>query len=133
MKTAAALNVLRTLSLSATLLLLASAHAQAERYLGATLLTRAENDVDVLRFAPCRADVREVQLRVRKSNAEINAVWVQFGNGERQTLEVRNRIRKGQDSRWIDLKGGERCIQSIGVIGDSEGSKRQARIAIYAR
>jgi hypothetical protein len=110
-----------------------SAQADAERLLGSTRLTKAENDVDVLSFKPCRAGVDSLKLRIRKGNAEIESLWVRFNNGERQTLPVRQRISKGGESRWIDLHGRQRCVVAVGVIGDSEASRRQAKVEIYMR
>jgi Protein of unknown function (DUF2541) len=116
-----------------SLFLFASAHADEARLLGSTKLSKKENDVDVLAFKPCRAGVDSVKIRIRQGNAEIEALWVRFANGERDSLSVRQRISKGGESRWIDVKGGERCVVAIGVIGDTEGSRRQARVDLYGR
>jgi hypothetical protein len=115
-----------------SLILAATAQADNVRLLGSTKLSKKENDVDVLSFKPCRAGVDSIQIRVRKARVEIESVWVRFANGERESLSVRQRIAKGGESRWIDLKGAERCVVAIGIIGDTEGSKRQARVDLYS-
>jgi Protein of unknown function (DUF2541) len=123
-------NVLLVLS---SLFVFATAQADEARLLGSTKLSKKENDVDVLSFKPCRADVDSIKIRIRKGNAEIESLWVRFANGEHESLSVRQRIAKGGESRWIDLRGGERCVIAIGVIGDTEGSRRQARVDLFVR
>jgi hypothetical protein len=107
--------------------------ADSARLLGSTRLSKAENDIDVLKFQRCHKGVNAVKIQVRKGNAEIESLWLSFANGERDTLPIRQRIAKGGESRWIDVRGGERCVSAIGVIGDTEASRRQARVDIYVR
>jgi hypothetical protein len=107
--------------------------ADAARRLGHTRLTRVENDVDVLRFAPCRRGIGAVQLRVARGQVEVERLWVDFARGGREVLEVRDRIGEGRASRWIDLRGGERCIAAVGIVGDTERSRDQARVEVWGR
>jgi hypothetical protein len=123
------------LTLAALAFVLAGPALSDERHLGSTRLSKAENDVDVLRMPPCREKgrVSEVKLKVQKGSVEIEKLWVKFKNGEIDHLEVRERIREGGESRWIDLKGGKRCVAAIGIIGDTEGSRDQARVDFFGR
>lgn len=107
--------------------------ADPARLLGSTHLSRAENDRDVLRFGKCRRGINAVQLRVHRGQVEVEKLWVDFAKGGRETLEVRERIGQGKESRWIDVRGGERCIKSIGIVGDTELSRDQARVDIWGR
>jgi hypothetical protein len=109
------------------------AAADPARLLGSTRLAKAENDVDVLAFKKCRRGIDSLQLRVYRGQVEIERLWVRYGNGEREELVVRDRIAQGGQTRWIDLRGGERCVQAIGVIGDTERSSDQARVEIWGR
>ena len=111
----------------------AVAGADAERLLGSTRLSKVENDTDVLRFAKCRRGINALQLRVARGQVEIEKLWVRYARGGVDHLEVRDRIGEGKQSRWVDLRGGERCIKAIGVIGDTELSLDQARIDIWGR
>lgn len=122
------------LILAAALGTLASpASADPARLLGSTHLTRAENDKDVIRFKQCRRGINAVQLRVRGGQVEVEKLWVRYAKGGTEQLEVRERIAQGGESRWIDLRGGERCIKAIGLIGDTELSRDQARVDVYGR
>ena len=58
---------------------------------------------------------------------------MQNRNGEVDHLSVRERIGQGSETRWIDLRGGKRCVVAIGGVGDTEGSFDQARVDIYGR
>ena len=115
-----------------------AATADAARYdravrLGSTKLSHIENDKDVLRFRNCRNGVSAIQLRVSRGKVEIEKLWVRYENGNRDYLDVRDRISKGGATRWIDLQGGRRCIQELGIIGDTERSMDRARVDIWAR
>jgi len=121
-----------------TVCLVFAATADAARYgranhLGSTRLSLAENDVDVLRFRNCRNGVHAIQLRASRGQVEIERLWVRYGNGERDVLNVRDRIPQGGSSRWIDLRGGNRCIVEMGIVGDTELSRDQARVDIWAK
>lgn len=109
------------------------AQADAARLLGSTRLTKVENDKDVLVFKTCRRGINAVQLRANRGQVEIERLWVRFANGARDELQVRDRIAEGGHSRWLDVNGGERCIKAIGVVGDTELSRDQARIDIWGR
>lgn len=93
------------------------------RLLGTTRLAAHENDVDVVQVA-CRPRVASVKLVSANRAAEIEQVWVRYGNGEVDRLPVRRYLDRGQETRWIDLRGRRRCVTEIGVVGDAEG--RQA-------
>ena len=107
--------------------------ADEPRRLGETRLTRAENDKDVLRFTKCRRGINAVQLRITRGQVEVEKLWVTYARGGVDRLEVKDRIAQGKESRWIDLRGGERCVKSIGIVGDTELSLDQARVEIWGR
>lgn len=110
-----------------------AAHNDGAWRVGSTKLSLIENDKDVLRFRNCRGGIHAIQLRVSKGNVEIEKLWVKYGNGQRDTLNVADNIAKGGSTRWIDLQGGSRCIKEIGIIGDTEHSTDRARVDIWAR
>lgn len=107
------------------------------RLLGSTHLAKHEKDVDVIRLPPCgrrmKMRIHEVRVRAVHGQAEIETLWVRFQDGTKQSLPVRQRLAKGEDTRWIDLEGGERCVREIGVVGDTELSYDQTRLDFYGR
>lgn len=127
------MNAQRCVPLVLAALLATSFGAQArERLLGATRLTHHENDVDVISVA-CKPRVHAIMVRAARGSAEIEHLWVRYGNGDRDTLPVRSRIAEGGQTRWIDLAGGKRCVVAIGVVGDTELSLDQTRLEVFGR
>lgn len=110
-----------------------AARSDQARRLGTTKLSHMENDKDVLRFRTCRSGVSAIQLKTSRARVEIEKLWVRYDDGNRDYLDVRDRIGKGGTTRWMDLPGGRRCIKAIGIIGDTERSFDRARVEIWAR
>lgn len=86
--------------------------------LGSTSLYTGAEDSDVIQVHG-RINVRAVQLRVYGADAHIDHFAVQFGNGDYETIPVRELFREGTASRVIDLPGNLRNIVKIFVIGRS--------------
>lgn len=122
------------LSLFAAVLAIAvsSASASHERLLGSTRLARVENDRDVLHVR-CNPAVSAIRLHAARGQVEIERLWVRYGNGSRDTLDVRDRLPEGTSTRWIDLAGGKRCVVAVGIVGDTERSFDQARVDVWGR
>ncbi|HKT69787.1 MAG TPA: hypothetical protein VJP83_10135 [Terriglobales bacterium] len=54
-----------------------------------------------------------VMLQVRFAPIQFDHVVIHYGDGQAQTLPVREFIRRGKHSRWIALPGGDRVIRSV--------------------
>lgn len=89
------------------------------RLLGVTRLSPVENDVDVIPVQ-CRPRVAAIKLRARNAPAEIEHVALTYANGQRQHLPVRDFLARGEETPWIDLRGGRRCVVEIALVGDTE-------------
>lgn len=70
--------------------------------------------------SPRNMPVSAVRLEVHRRAAEIDFIAVQYGNGEWDQLDVRQYFAAGSSSRWIDLRGGARCVEKIKIVGDTE-------------
>lgn len=75
--------------------------------------------------------VDRLMLVVRRNDANIDYLAVQYGNGVIDRLPVRERFRQGSTSRWIDLRGGERCVKAVALIGDTQGPGPKAVVEFY--
>jgi hypothetical protein len=65
-------------------------------------------------------------------NAAISDIGVRFANGAWQLIPVREYIRQGTRSRWIDLRAGQRCVSAIAFFGvDTDANFRKARINVW--
>lgn len=106
--------------------------------LGAVSLTDA-TDRDLVELPACDGSrnrpVTTLQIRVAEYRAQVDRLVVEFGNGDRQELELKKHFDVGASSRWMDLQGPARCIRRIGIVGDTDTPRRapnrQARIAFW--
>lgn len=96
------------------------------RLLGVAQLGHREGDIEVLDIE-CRPRVSAIKLRATRNAAELQRVFITYGNGERESLPVRQYLDRGRETRWIDLVGRRRCVTEIGIIGDTERGWREAR------
>jgi hypothetical protein len=90
-------------------------------------------DHDTIRVTASRGDFRRIQFRVSRRPIELYRVVVHYGNGADDRLEVRENVRAGGSTRWIDLRGGDRVIRSIEFWYDagSIGRGGTATIRVY--
>jgi Protein of unknown function (DUF2541) len=108
--------------------------AQRNQYLGQARLSPRENNLEFLRFSTCQTPpLQAIKLVAKKGVAEIDRLVVQYGNNQTERLQVRNKLNVGQETRWIDLKGGKRCVKAIALIGSSERINRNSVIDFYGR
>jgi len=96
------------------------------RLLGVAQLGHREGDLEMI-DVQCRPRISSIKLRASRGNAELERVFVTYGNGERESLPVRQYLDRGRETRWIDLTGRRRCVTEIGIVGDSERGWREAR------
>lgn len=71
-----------------------------------------KSDRDVIRCGN-KGTFTRLKIRVDHAPVEFNRVILEYGNGERQEIAVRQKIRAGGETREIDLKGNRRNIKKI--------------------
>lgn len=97
-----------------TILLFLTVAIQAQEgwiYLGNAHVD-GQHDHDNISVGDHAGRYRFLQLRVVKASIEFDHIIVHYGDGEAQTLEVRDVIRAGERSRAIPLDG-DRLVQSL--------------------
>lgn len=122
-------RILLTLAVAATFAAgPALAQDRSGRLLGISTLSSHEGDVDVVPLS-CRNRLVAVKLRSANGPAEIERVWLTYGNGQREQVRLDESLMRGESTGWIDVSGGRRCITSIAVQGDAErrGERRYGR------
>lgn len=124
-----------------TLALTLSTYAQAGvLYLG-TVSLMDRTDRDVLNLPRCAVSanrpVDALKLTVTQYDAQVDRLVVEYQNGQKDELYVKEHFNHGDSSRWIDLNGGKRCIKQIVLIGDTDTPRRapfkQAKISFFGR
>jgi hypothetical protein len=73
-------------------------------------------DRDTISIGRAEGSFRSLQLRVAGGPVEFHRVVVNYGNGTKEELEVRENIRAGGQTRAIDLKGTDRVINSVDFL-----------------
>lgn len=104
------------------------------RMLGRVYIGNAR-DSEVIRLAPCpnfRNTTSAIQLRVRNNSVNIQRLVLNYGNGQRQDIALRNIIRAGTSSEVRALDGRNRCIESIQMVGRTIGRGPQANVEVWA-
>lgn len=108
-------------------------HPGGIMWLGATELMNSA-DADSFSLTGACNNLKSIKIVATYGAAEIYYLSIQFGNGDNQTLEVRQFFNQGGESRWIDLKGGARCVRKITVVGRSNDYRPgQTRIDFYGQ
>ena len=91
-------------------------------------------DKDVIQVGRQDGDFSKIKLVVKDNEVEFVDVDVVYGNGERDDVKVRNRIKAGGETRAIDLKGGERFIKRVEFVYASKPSfKGQATVELWGK
>jgi hypothetical protein len=76
---------------------------------------------------------RKIKFKVTDEPLELQRLVVTYDNGEPDKLDVRQKIRKGGESRAIDLKGvGKRSIRRIDFWYETKGLLNgQADVTVF--
>lgn len=85
-------------------------------------------DHDIMPVTAERGGFRQLKIEVQRASVDFQRVVVRYGNGADQTIELRNTIPAGGESRAIDLDGGERLIRSVEFWYDA--NTRRGRMAV---
>ncbi len=119
-------KILLALAVAATFASAPTLAQERARLLGVSTLAHREGDIDVVPVS-CRNRLSAVKLRSANGPAEIERVWLTYANGERDQVRVNESLRRGEQTGWIDVSGGRRCVVSVAVQGDSERRGERGR------
>jgi hypothetical protein len=109
----------------------ASTPAAGWRYLGSRTVTDGQ-DHDTIAVTGTRGDFHRIRLAVRHAGVDFHRVVVHYGNGADEELEIRDTIPAGGSTRAIDLRGGDRVIQSVSFWYDAKTrGGRKAVVSLY--
>lgn len=78
-------------------------------------------DHDRIRVVGRGDDFRRLKFLVKDAPLNIHRIVVTYDRGGAEALDVRQTIRKGGESRAIDLRGGKRSIHTIEFWYDTKG------------
>lgn len=91
-------------------------------------------DHDVVPVTAAQGSFKAIQLKVQFHAVQFREVKIHFANGETQNVALRTVISAGDESRVIDIEGGDRVIRSIELVYDAQTERgRRARVVIFGR
>jgi hypothetical protein len=91
-------------------------------------------DHDVIPVTLLKGNFRKIKLKVRENGIFIDRLVVVYSIGGTDNIPVQFNIKKGDETRVIDLRGGGRNIRSIQMFYRSvRNSKGTAEVIAYGR
>src|SRR5690242_15038228 len=109
-----------------------SANAANWTFLGQSHVD-GQHDHDNIEVGKAAGRYRFLQVRVNNAPIEFDRIVVHYGNGQAETLEVRDVIRKGGRSRAIPL-AGDRIVQSLELwYGKAHPLSRRPEVSLFGQ
>jgi hypothetical protein len=119
-------------SLAILICLAPSARADNWVYLGQAHVD-GQHDHDNIEVGKAAGRYRFLQVRVNNAPIEFDRIVVHYGNGQAETLQVRDVIRKGSRSRAIPL-AGDRIVQSLELwYGKARPASRRPEVSLFGQ
>jgi hypothetical protein len=89
-------------------------------------------DRDIIHVGRREGRFSAIKLKVRDNTVYFEDLKVVYGNGEWDDVPVRFEIHRGEETRTLNLKGGERFIKEIQMVYRSKPNDRgQASVEVY--
>ncbi|HZU33896.1 MAG TPA: hypothetical protein VFB79_22475 [Candidatus Angelobacter sp.] len=109
-----------------------SAHAENWVFLGQSHVD-GQHDHDVIEVGKAAGRYRFLEIRVNNAPIEFDHIIVHYGNGEPETLHVRDVIRAGGHSRAIVLQG-DRFVRSFELwYGKARPFSRRPELSLWGQ
>ncbi len=91
-------------------------------------------DRDVIKVTARDGAFKKLKIKVTNGSLNMHRIVVQYGNGEKQLIQVRKNFGKGGATRIIDLEGTKRIIRDITFFYDTKNlSGRRAKVHVFGR
>ncbi len=91
-------------------------------------------DRDVIRVGPQDGFFKKLKVQITGGTVNMHKVIIEYGNGSKDVIQVRDSFTGGTGSRVIDLPGGNRVIKDITFFYDTKNSSRKkGTVHIFGR
>jgi hypothetical protein len=92
-----------------------------------------QHDHDMIEIGKAAGRYRFLEIRVNNAPIEFDHIVVHYGNGEPETLRVRDVIRAGGHSRSIELQG-DRFVRSFELwYGKARPFSRRPELSLWGQ
>lgn len=93
-----------------------------------------ETQSDEFHFPPNSPVLTAIKIKSRKGAINLQRCMIQFANGEKKTIELRNDIPPGGESRTINLPGNKQPMTKfVFWYGASQSGAEKAEIEIWGK
>jgi hypothetical protein len=100
--------------------------------LGTVRVGRMRVDRDIIDVGRHEGRFEKLGLEAKDGSVHVLELIVVYGNNETERFDLRRELRDGERSPPIDLKGRDRAIKRIEVVGRAgHGSGRHAELSVY--
>jgi len=91
-------------------------------------------DRDVIKVTAKDGAFKKLKLKVTNGSLNMHRIVVQYGNGQKQVIQVKKNFAKGGATRLIDLKGNKRIIRDITFFYDTKNlSRKRAKVHVFGK
>ncbi len=119
--------------LFAFIAMISTAQAQEWEKLGSRVVNYGL-DRDVIHVGANDGGFTKLKIEVRGGAVNMHRLVVEYGNGEKDEIELRHDFVRGSESRMIDLNGGKRIIKNITFVYDTKNrARRRAVVTVFGR
>lgn len=132
------ISILILLSLSVTLIgfqtkQTLTTHADSWEKLGETKINQTEAN-DEFNFPPNGPVLSAIKIKSKKGGINLLRCVIYFSNGEKKSIELRNDIQPGGESRVINLSGNHSPISKFAFwYGSPQSGDQKAELEIWGK
>ena len=89
---------------------------------------------DVIHVGAREGGFKKIKIKVTGGGLHMHRMVVEYGNGQKDKINIKHHFNPGNTTRVIDLKGGKRVIKDITFWYDTRNiARRRGKIHVYAR
>ncbi|WP_271781958.1 DUF2541 family protein [Aquimarina algiphila] len=102
-------------------------------YLGSKIVNY-KLDKDIIKVTAKEGAFKKLKIKITGGSINMHRMVVQYGNGEKDVIQLRYNFSRRSATRVIDLKGNKRIIRDITFFYDTKNSSRKkAKIHVFGR
>ncbi len=91
-------------------------------------------DKDVITVTAKEGGFKKLKIKVTGGAVNMHRMVVQYGNGQKDVIQLRHNFSRKSATRLIDLKGNKRVIRDITFFYDTKDlSRKRAKVHVFGK
>ncbi len=91
-------------------------------------------DKDVIKVTAKEGGFKKLKIKVTGGAVNMHRMVVQYGNGQKDVIQLRHNFSRKSATRLIDLKGNKRVIRDITFFYDTKNlSRKRAKVHVFGK